>query len=132
MFVKTTRSAARDYLEAILVALIIGVVLRAFVVQAYRIPSESMEGTLLPGDYLLVSVEPTRGTPPEFQRRTWWIEDGWDVGSDPRLGDGAIVARKSGACWIVAPPLLSAVTAVPSQDGLCEMASKIWTMASKG
>lgn len=55
MFVKTTRSAARDYLEAILVALIIGVVLRAFVVQAYRIPSESMQNTLLPGDYLLVS-----------------------------------------------------------------------------
>jgi signal peptidase I len=55
MAAKNTRTAARDYLEAILVALIVGLVLRAFVVQAYRIPSESMQNTLLPGDYLLVS-----------------------------------------------------------------------------
>jgi signal peptidase I len=52
---KRQRTAARDYLEAILVALIIAVVLRTFVVQAYRIPSDSMVNTLLPGDYLLVS-----------------------------------------------------------------------------
>lgn len=45
----------RDYLEAVLVALIIAVVLRAFVVQAYRIPSDSMQNTLVPGDYLLVN-----------------------------------------------------------------------------
>ncbi|MEW5702228.1 MAG: signal peptidase I [Candidatus Zixiibacteriota bacterium] len=49
------RSAVRDYLEAILVAAIVAVVLRTFVVQAYRIPSDSMVNTLLPGDYLLVS-----------------------------------------------------------------------------
>ena len=52
---KRSRSAARDYVEAIIVAAIIAVVLRAFVVQAYRIPSDSMVNTLLPGDYILVS-----------------------------------------------------------------------------
>lgn len=49
------RGAAREYLEAILVALIIAVVLRTFVVQAYRIPSESMENTLITGDFILVN-----------------------------------------------------------------------------
>ena len=49
------RGAAREYLEAILVALIIAVVLRTFVVQAYRIPSDSMSNSLEIGDYILVN-----------------------------------------------------------------------------
>jgi signal peptidase I len=49
------RGAAREYLEAILVALILALVLRTFVVQAYRIPSDSMEKTLEIGDFILVS-----------------------------------------------------------------------------
>ena len=47
-------SARREYIEAIVVALIIAMILRTFVVQAYHIPTESMENTLLAGDYLLV------------------------------------------------------------------------------
>lgn len=49
------KGAAREYLEAILVALIIAVVLRTFVVQAYRIPSDSMSHSLEVGDYILVN-----------------------------------------------------------------------------
>jgi len=49
------RGAAREYLEAILVALIIAVVLRTFVVQAYRIPSDSMSNSLQVGDFILVN-----------------------------------------------------------------------------
>lgn len=49
------RGAAREYLEAILVALIIAVVLRTFVVQAYRIPSDSMSHSLEVGDFILVN-----------------------------------------------------------------------------
>jgi signal peptidase I len=49
------RGAAREYLEAILVALILALVLRTFVVQAYRIPSDSMKNTLEVGDFILVS-----------------------------------------------------------------------------
>lgn len=45
----------RDWVEAILFAGLIAFMLRAFVVEAYRIPSASMENTLLVGDYLLVN-----------------------------------------------------------------------------
>lgn len=45
----------RDWLEAILFACIIAFVLRTFIVEAYRIPSASMENTLLIGDFLLVN-----------------------------------------------------------------------------
>jgi len=48
------RSARREYIEAIVIALVIAAILRAFVVQAYHIPTESMENTLLVGDFLLV------------------------------------------------------------------------------
>lgn len=45
----------RDWLEVILFASLITVLLRSFVVEAYRIPSSSMENTLLAGDFLLVN-----------------------------------------------------------------------------
>jgi signal peptidase I len=49
------RSHARDYIEAIAWALVITLVLRTFVIQAFRIPSESMADTLLVGDFLFVN-----------------------------------------------------------------------------
>ncbi|CCH49999.1 signal peptidase I [Pseudodesulfovibrio piezophilus] len=45
----------RDTLEAIVVALLLAFVIRAFVVQAFKIPSGSMLETLQIGDHLLVS-----------------------------------------------------------------------------
>ena len=45
----------REYIEAILWALVLTMVLRAFVIQAFRIPSESMLDTLLVGDFLFVN-----------------------------------------------------------------------------
>ncbi len=45
----------KDYLKPILFALLLALVIRAFVVQAFKIPSGSMEPTLLVGDYLLVN-----------------------------------------------------------------------------
>ncbi len=50
-----TRSVLREYVEAALWALVLTLFLRAFVIQAFRIPSESMRDTLLVGDFLFVN-----------------------------------------------------------------------------
>ena len=50
-----TKSAIRDYAEAIIIALLLALVIRAFVIQAFKIPSGSMKSTLLVGDHILVN-----------------------------------------------------------------------------
>lgn len=45
----------RDTLEAVVVALFLAFIIRAFIVQAFKIPSGSMLDTLQIGDHLLVS-----------------------------------------------------------------------------
>ncbi len=45
----------REYAEALIVAAILALIIRTFVVQAFKIPSGSMEDTLLIGDHLLVN-----------------------------------------------------------------------------
>jgi signal peptidase I len=49
------KSTVREYIEAILIALILALFIRTFVVQAFKIPSGSMLHTLLIGDHILVS-----------------------------------------------------------------------------
>jgi signal peptidase I len=45
----------KEYIEPIVIAVLIALFIRAFIVQAFKIPSSSMEPTLLVGDHLLVS-----------------------------------------------------------------------------
>ena len=49
------KSIAREYTEAILIALLLALLIRTFIVQAFKIPSGSMKKTLLIGDHILVS-----------------------------------------------------------------------------
>jgi signal peptidase I len=49
------KSALRDFFESICVAVILAFFVRTFVVQAFKIPSGSMEPNLLIGDHLLVN-----------------------------------------------------------------------------
>ena len=50
-----TRSSVREMFESICVAVILAFFVRTFVVQAFKIPSGSMEPNLLIGDHLLVN-----------------------------------------------------------------------------
>ena len=49
------KSTAREYFESICIAVILALFVRTFVVQAFKIPSGSMENNLLIGDHLLVN-----------------------------------------------------------------------------
>jgi len=49
------KSVIREYAEAIIIALVLALFIRTFVVQAFKIPSGSMIPTLLIGDHILVN-----------------------------------------------------------------------------
>jgi signal peptidase I len=49
------KSIVREYFETIVVAVILALFMRTFVVQAFKIPTGSMEPNLLIGDHLLVN-----------------------------------------------------------------------------
>jgi signal peptidase I len=51
----TLRPVAREYLEALLIAVVFATFARTFVFQAFKIPSGSMEENLLIGDHILVN-----------------------------------------------------------------------------
>ena len=52
---KRKKSAIREYAEIIVLAVALALFVRTFFVQAFRIPSESMEDTLLVGDFLFAN-----------------------------------------------------------------------------
>jgi signal peptidase I len=49
------KSTVREYFESIVIAVILALFIRTFIVQAFKIPTGSMEENLLIGDHLLVN-----------------------------------------------------------------------------
>lgn len=52
---KDRKRLLKEYVEAIVTALILALIIRAYIVQAFKIPSGSMIPTLLVGDHILVN-----------------------------------------------------------------------------
>ncbi len=49
------KSVVREYFESIVIAVVLALFIRTFIVQAFKIPTGSMEPNLLVGDHLLVN-----------------------------------------------------------------------------
>ncbi len=52
---KIKKSVLREWVESIVIAFILAMIIRTFVVQAFKIPSGSMRPTLMEGDIILVN-----------------------------------------------------------------------------
>ncbi|MDQ3212685.1 MAG: signal peptidase I, partial [Acidobacteriota bacterium] len=72
------KSTLREYFESIVIAVILALFVRTWVVQAFKIPTGSMENNLLIGDHLLVNKFVFGPTGPER---------GLVPVRDPRRGD---------------------------------------------
>ena len=70
----------REYAESIIIAVLLALVIRTYLVQAFKIPSGSMEDTLAIGDHLLVSKFIYGTKIPFLDKRALTIRD-------PRQGD---------------------------------------------
>jgi len=51
----SNKSQSREWFEALIIAALVATILRMFVIESYRIPTGSMEKTLLAGDFLFVN-----------------------------------------------------------------------------
>ena len=69
------KSPVREYFESIVIAVILALFVRTFVVQAFKIPSGSMEDNLLIGDHLLVNKFIFGGAPTAVERAVLPMRD---------------------------------------------------------
>ncbi len=77
----------RDYFQILAVAVFIAVFLKIFIVGAYRIPSASMENTLLRGDYVVVNKFIYGAKTPAFVPFTSPPQFQFPSMSSPKRGD---------------------------------------------
>ncbi|MDY6821478.1 MAG: signal peptidase I [Deferribacterota bacterium] len=64
---KQNKNKWRETLDSLVVAFVIAMLIRAFCIQAYKIPSGSMKDTLLPGDHIIVNKMAYKFKKPKFQ-----------------------------------------------------------------
>ena len=69
------KSTAREYFESIVIAVILALFVRTFIVQAFKIPSGSMEDNLRIGDHLLVNKFIYGGAPTAAERGLLPVRD---------------------------------------------------------
>ncbi len=74
------KGLVREYAESIAIAVLLALVIRTYLVQAFKIPSGSMEDTLVIGDHLLVSKFMYGTKVPFADKRILTVRD-------PRRGD---------------------------------------------
>ena len=94
---KTARHATWEWIKSLAVALVIWFVLRTLLVEAFRIPSSSMEHTLLVGDFLFVNKALYGAEVPLIHTRLPAIRDprrGDIVVFDSRTEDGVKVVKR--------------------------------------
>ena len=72
---KPEKSTAREYFESIVIAIILALFIRTWVVQAFKIPTGSMENNLLVGDHLLVNKFEFGPTPSALERMLLPVRD---------------------------------------------------------
>ena len=78
------KNAAREWGEALVIALVLALIIRAFILHPYKIPSSSMEDTLLKGDHIMATKYNYGMTVPFTTTKIW----GADI--IPRRGDVVI------------------------------------------
>jgi signal peptidase I len=69
------KSTAREYFESIVIAVILALFIRTWVVQAFKIPTGSMEPNLLVGDHLLVDKFVFAPAPTAIERMLLPVRD---------------------------------------------------------
>jgi signal peptidase I len=69
------KSTAREYFESIVIAVILALFIRTWVVQAFKIPTGSMENNLLIGDHLLVDKFVFSPAPSAIERALLPVRD---------------------------------------------------------
>jgi signal peptidase I len=79
------KSEVREYVEAIVMAVAVAFALRAFVIEAFKIPSGSMIPTLMVGDHIFVNKFSYGPAIPFTQSRVW-------TSMPPRRGDVIVFA----------------------------------------
>jgi len=98
---RAKKSAGREWFDAILFAVVAATLIRGLFIEAYVIPTGSMEKTLLVGDYLFVSkvnygarlpITPVafpfaHHTMPITGTKAYWEGLKWDYRRLPGLGD---------------------------------------------
>ena len=84
MMSRTTKSTGREWIEILVIALVLALFIRAFILHPYKIPSQSMEDTLLKGDHIMATKFSYGMTVPFTTYKIW----GKDI--VPKRGDVVI------------------------------------------